>query len=237
MKTEHSIENITFPHNARGIDFEEFAFEFRPDGKVNFFSKCGGEHYTLHPGGKSGLIDIHRTKEGTKIHETIFAMKRDDLPKLLKEVEPLMRKTLEGLYRPLRPGWLNHRNIHIIPWSIPMNDAELGAVTKKNPRRRLVIEKKKVLNNIIVALELLKDIYDIYDIPDGMFQLIAMRRPVPKMIGVALKITSAEGKVHLFWMKLKDQRAVMRLTNYTLMNIATKYAIPKEEYGKYGLRV
>lgn len=58
------------PYCARGLDFDKFAWEVRPDGKVHLIAKkAGGFHWTFHPGPRSGVLDLHETSvnpDGTK---------------------------------------------------------------------------------------------------------------------------------------------------------------------------
>ncbi len=64
------------PHGARGIEVEDLVLIFA-ESKVVFLSKARQEHYTLHAGPRSGVIDVHRTwtdEEGIERHQTIFAI-------------------------------------------------------------------------------------------------------------------------------------------------------------------
>ena len=77
----------SLPHGATGIEVGNFVIEFRSD-KVVVLAKDRGEHYTLHAGHKSGILDVHRTwraPDGTERHQTVFAMRHADLPAFLNE--------------------------------------------------------------------------------------------------------------------------------------------------------
>lgn len=50
----------SLPHGATGIEVGNFVIELRSD-KVVVLAKDRGEHYTLHAGQKSGILDVHRT--------------------------------------------------------------------------------------------------------------------------------------------------------------------------------
>lgn len=63
--------NGPLPGGAKGIEFGEFAISFEVD-KVILIVKSSNEHYTLHMGQKSRVLDIHRTtigSNGLPIHD------------------------------------------------------------------------------------------------------------------------------------------------------------------------
>ncbi len=102
------------PNGAKGIEGEDFAIEFS-GGKVIFIAKAGSanRHYTLHPGGNSGIIDVHETTvddSGEKKHRTLFAVRTNGLPEAMEGLKEMVPEFL-GLLRPLRLGWLKHRGI------------------------------------------------------------------------------------------------------------------------------
>src|SRR5262245_50792479 len=69
------------PHGARGIDLGDLALEEGKD-KLVLIKKSATEHYTLHAGTASGIMDVHRTwtdERGTIQHQTLFSITRDDL--------------------------------------------------------------------------------------------------------------------------------------------------------------
>lgn len=91
------------PHDAKGIEGDDFAIEFRGD-KVVFVAKSagGGKHYTFHAGPDSGVIDVHQTdpsSDSDEQHRTLFAIRHDDLPALLGEAAAILPEFL-GLLRP-----------------------------------------------------------------------------------------------------------------------------------------
>jgi len=66
--------SVKLPHGAKGFDLDPFAVLFCAD-KIVALHKSTGEHYTLHVGTNSGVLDVHRTwtdKDGNaKIREMI----------------------------------------------------------------------------------------------------------------------------------------------------------------------
>ena len=110
-----SVVPFRIPHNATGIDLGDLAIDFQVDtGKIVLTRKPLGDHYTIQVGENSGVFDVHRTWEdesGRKKHETVFAMRRQDIPQLLAELSSLAREFLP--FRPLRIDWLAQQEIGV----------------------------------------------------------------------------------------------------------------------------
>ncbi len=191
-------ENYTLPYGTRGMDFEKFSWEVRPECKVHFFIKEGGRsHWTLHPGGYSGALDLHETSlnaEGTKSHKTLFMIKVEDVEKLANEIGPILIPGLLQRFRPLSLRWVRRRKITIVrdPSS---TTAELAAVTYENRRGRLQFDPSKLKQ----AFEYGMSPDDLLVMPDGTFRLMAIRRWGTRWIGVGLKVTDAMGQTHIVW--------------------------------------
>lgn len=219
--------DFSLPHGALGIEAEDFAIELRGD-KIVFVVKTAGagKHYTLQTGSKSGVIDLHETLDRpgeSNQHRTLFAVRRDDLIALLGQSGPMLGELL-GLLRPLRIGWLRHRNIGIARGVDPVSDADIAAVTRKR-RKRLVLDAGLYEENVFVP-EFLEDVYDF---PDGNFSLFARGR----QIGMGFKKTDPVGRVHLFWIKRRD---LMRFGNQWQAKLSHAFAdiaIPREDYRHY----
>ena len=216
---------LRMPHRAKGIALGDLAVEFRADtGKV-VLSKGSSkdEHYTIQFGQNSGVLDLHRTwrdESGTEHHKTLFAMLREDIPKLLRELSPVTMELLT--LRRLRLGWLVRHEIDIARGLDPATVEEIAAVTTKNARKRLIFDEEKIRAQI----RILESVGDIWDFPDGQFSLIKGRRK----IGVGFKLTDQFGEPWLYWMKL---RGLLRRTNGVWNDVVTaagRYAIPREKY-------
>jgi hypothetical protein len=148
------MDRYTLPHGEKGIEGEEFAVEVGAD-KLVFVPKSagGGRHYTLHTGPDSGVIDLHETQappDGQEQHRTLFAMRRDDLPSLLLGEGAAILSELLGLLRPLRLGWLKHRDIGIARGIEPVSDADIAAVTRKH-KRRLTLDRELYERNVFMS--------------------------------------------------------------------------------------
>jgi len=217
----------TLPHGARGIEADNLALQFGAD-KVVFVPRSAenGEHYTLQAGSVSGVLDLHETQMlsgRSERHRTLFAMRRDDVAAALGAMTPLLSELL-GLLRPLRLGWLNHRNIGIARGVDLISDEDIAAATRKR-RGRLTIDVRLYERNIFVP-EFLEDVYDF---PNGNFALFCRGRK----IGIGFKTTVANGDVRLSWIKLSD---LMRLGNRwqaKMLNALESFAISPERYAEF----
>jgi hypothetical protein len=217
------------PDGATGIEFGDFAIEFRGN-KVIVLAKAAAEHYTLQFGRQSGVLDVHRTwtdTDGTPRHQTIFAIRHEDLAMLLNELVP-PTATMFHLCRRLRIGWLKRHNIGIVKGLEPMTATEIAAVTHKRPgRKRLVIDTDKLSANVF-APEYLDEVWDF---PDGAFSLFAGNR----RIGIGMKATDKRGRVRLYWFRLRDLSRFSRTMQDRLFEAASRYAIPPGKYTEYDM--
>lgn len=126
--------------------------------------------------------------------------------------------------RPLRLGWLKHRNIGIARGIEPVSDEDIAAVTRKR-KKRLALNAELYRQNII-APEFLEGVYDF---PDGNFTLLHRGRA----IGIGFKHTDAEGNVRLFWIKRRDLLRFGNDWQRRVMDALQRIAIPSERYGEY----
>jgi hypothetical protein len=218
------MEPNSLPHGVKGIETDAFAVEFRGD-KIVFVPKADGNttHYTLHAGPNSDVIDLHETSGDGDTHHTLFAVRQDDLLGLLQEMAPVVPELL-SLLRPLRLGWLKHRNIGIASGIEPVSASAIATVTRKR-KKRLALDPDLYSQNINCP-EFLEDIYDF---PDGNFTLLHKGRA----IGMGFKQTDAQGNVHLFWIKRSD---LLRFGHYwqrRVFEALPRVAIPPERYAEY----
>jgi hypothetical protein len=55
-----TAKTSSLPHGASGVEVGDFVINFCSD-KVVALAKYGDTHYTLHAGHASGVLDLHRT--------------------------------------------------------------------------------------------------------------------------------------------------------------------------------
>lgn len=207
----------------KGLDHEKFAVSFQPD-KIVFTSKDQGDiHYTLHLGGKSGLIDFHETTrdaDGQKQYRTLFSMRRQDFEQLLREIALPAIQALTGILRPLRLGWLHHRSITVVTGLLP-TEQEIPVITKMRKKRRLAIDEQAFISNVR-APEFLEEILNG---PDRVFTLITMKHRIPRQIGFGFKVTRPSGTPQLFWVKMSDLSAVVQRLQPLFIRTASRYNV------------
>jgi hypothetical protein len=217
--SESEISN-PLPHNAKGLDLGDIVIMFCPD-KVLVTPKTAGDHFTLHFGYESGVIDVHRTcKDGQ--HKTIFAMRRDSIPALLAELQSLL-PAVGRLIRPLRLGWLVRQRIGIAWGVFPTEEEHISRVTRRQ-KRRLVLDQERFLSEIYAP-----DYDEVWSQPDGQFSLWKNGQA----IGMAFKSTDPCGNARLAWIKLRDLNHLSDQAWRLMREAALRYAIPKSEYHNY----
>jgi hypothetical protein len=220
---------FSLPHGTSGIEVDNFVIEFGKD-KIVVLAKARGEHYTLHAGHVSGVLDIHRTwrdPDGTERHQTVYAMRHEDLPAFLNDLIPMTSGMLR-LVRRLRLGWLYRNDIDIVRGLDPITDVDVAAVTRRRPgRKRIVFDQVELRGNA----QILENLEDIWDFPDGAFSLVIGGR----RIGVGIKATDPLGCARLYWFKLRGVSRFFGAFQDRLVATALEYAIPKERYADYGV--
>ena len=211
--------NNMLPKGAKGFDLGEFAMDVRPDGKLLMLLRDGSnQHWTVHPGAKSGVLDLHKTTEAKgqgQPHETVFAIKHDDLADALFTSVPIWLPEILKMPRPLRLGWMWHRGITFVRGILPTREEFLKACTL-NSRKRLVVDLKRLQEN----LRLLENPYVALALPDEVFGVVRRRRRHQRFIGYARKVKHSSGDVSFYWIKSKD---IVRFTS--LVEGAVKQAI------------
>ena len=219
------------PLGAKGIRGDDFAIAFGGD-KIVFTLKPRLEegldpneeekHYTFQAGRKSGVIDLHETRSfpnSRKEHRTLFAMRADYLPPALQQLAS-MAPELIVMIRPLRIGWMRHRNIGVARGIDLVRDQDVAAVTRKR-KQKLSVDPQLYEQNVFVP-EFLEEIYDF---PDGNFALFHKNRN----IGIGFKTTDT-GNVRLFWIKRRDLLRFGGHWQGKVIDALRSIAIPPEDY-------
>jgi len=213
------------------MEFDKFAWEVRPDGKVHFLAKeDGGFHLTLHPGPRSGALDLHETSvnpDGTTSHKTLFMVRVEDFERLANEIGPVLIPDLLEQFRPLSLRWVRRRNISIVRDPSSTN-AELAAVTYKS-HKRLQFDTQKLHD----AFDRAKPPDEVLAMADGWFRLMRFRRWETRWIGVGFKATDRVGATHLVWARPEELVAWGEETGEFVKEAAEKYLIPAQDFPKY----
>ena len=220
-------DSFSLPHGASGLEVGDFVVEFRRD-KIVALAKTRDDHYTLHFGHVSGILDVHRTWKspaGGEHHQTMFAMRHADIPAFLNALVP-MTGGMFRLFRKLRIGWMHRHGIRIVRGLETLTDDEMHAVTRKKPgRNRIMFDEQKLIANMHVPGYL----EDVWDFPDGAFSLLSGEN----RIGIGFKTTDQDGVAHLYWFKLRDVTRYFNSFEKQLIQAAARFAIPREEYAQH----
>jgi len=218
--------STVLPKGAKGIQINDYVVEFRFD-KAMVIKRTTDEHFTLHAGDKSGVLDIHRTwrdSEGCEHHESIFAMRREDIPSVLSCLNSFPSDLME-LVRPLRLGWLRRRQIGI-QWNVlPIEDSQILAVTRPGRKKRLVFDLREFESQVYVP----EYLEEIWDMPDGIFTLSKRGR----ILGVGMKVSEAGRYAQLRWIQTRDLSRLVASLEERVIKIASQCAISPDEYHMY----
>jgi hypothetical protein len=219
------------PYGAHQLEIGDFLLIITPRGKLVFVNKKRPHlHLTLHPGHGSGIIDVHLTRRsanGRKQHRPLCAIEQRRLGVLFAGVARDVLGELFRLYRPLRIGWLRHRSIGIrtAPWYSQGGFERLGFLRGKD---RFIVTPDRIVEQIVVP----EYLDDIYEMPDGAFDLLRSRRGRIRQVGIAFKVTSPAGDGHLFWIKMRDLYRFADKGERVLKEGFRRFALQREEHAR-----
>lgn len=137
MSSDHPL-----PKGANGLDLGELVLALARD-KLIFTPKGAREHYTLHLGPYSRVIDVHKTtlrEDGTEEHLTLFSITHERLLAMLEALNTPFLELLMSLARPLNPAWMEKRRVGVIVGLLPTGkesppSAEFAAASLRSIRR------------------------------------------------------------------------------------------------------
>jgi hypothetical protein len=194
-----------------GFDFGEFAVEVRKDGKVCWFEKAAnGDHVTLHPGFKSGQLDLHKTTrlpDGSTQHETLVRVSHEAIGDWMKSFVAVIAegpKPPAPAMRPLRLGWLRHRRLLLLPM-VTGPFCEKVLCKRKGRRNRWEFDDAGLQQ----AVEETMSARYKSDLPDGLYWVVRGKRSGPVEKGVAVKTITAYGRHSLEWMPFSTVGTLM----------------------------
>ncbi|NWJ40964.1 MAG: hypothetical protein HXX12_08325 [Geothrix sp.] len=187
----------SLPHGVNRLDLEEAVLIICED-KLVLHPKDGDQHWTLHFGPISKILDIHRTRRaagGAVEYETLFEISHERLGSLLGEISAELMSAFRSLLHPLQIDWMVRHHVSAEPAFFPP-ESEFEELTRVR-KKRLYIDATKLQDRIghLAYLE------DLLDLPDGRaFSIICHRNPLtPKDFGVGFKVTDPLGRPQLLW--------------------------------------
>lgn len=207
--TRFSADDLQLPLNARGLEVDNVAVEFRRDGKVLFIPKDRPYHIAIQPGHKSGVLDVHK-KTHPATYETLASIPREVIHEILSEFGPSFTRDFVSLWRPIDFEWMAGRRLGVVP--LP-DESDLPSIARLNKRKRLEIDPV-LLTKLMEPPEFLDEIFSR---PDSPYLILdSQRRPYGLLI---VKTTWGANRFAL-WAKLID---LARLCSHTQEQLLDAY--------------
>lgn len=205
---------------VKGIDLAELVLAFARN-KLVFQPKGAPEHYTLHFGPTSKVVDFHKTTpgpDGTSDHLRLFSITHARFLAMMEELAQPLTELLMGLARPLNPAWMEKHRVGAIVGLLP-TDAEVASITHLR-RGRLAIDSKKLAARAWAPAFL----DELYDVDGQIFTLflVPKNRAVRK-IGYGFALTDTRRKRRLVWIPDHRVARAMQRGVELLEDAAAKY--------------
>lgn len=207
---------------------EGLTLKLLPSGKLLLIPQGRGFHYTLHPGHKSGIIDIHRTSEqiespDTARHETLAAIPKEELVRSLREIGIAPLAELLKLFRPIRIGWIARNRLCVVAFP---TDEQLDGVReiKIDPNSAASVELLECWFQIPEFID------DIFDMPNAAFLLFNTRSRAESPCGILFKLRQPEGRFLLRWIRSRDLRRWSRRMESIYLPALKRFCIT-EDFG------
>lgn len=184
--------------------------EFRRNGKLLLILEGAGSHFTLHPGHKSGVIDLHRTKQSLPAndpsrYDTIFSIPKTEILRVLYDLGPRMLTELLSLLHPIRVGWMARRHLGVV--GFPSE-----SLTEHVSRIRIGPGPQDSADSLTNRLVVPKFLDEVFEHPNTGFMLIDHRRRPPLQFGLLFPYLGENERVKLRWIKMEDlQRWAARM--------------------------
>lgn len=212
-------ERSRLPHGARGVKIGDLSIIVANDKVV--LSSPGQKHLTVHMGSSSGRLDIHESttaSDGSKTHETLFAITHTSMSVLLQELEAATAGPLLGLLRHLRPGWMVRQQVGAVLGLLP-DDGPLADITRAH-HQKLTVDAVKLARQIRAP----DWIDELYALPPGKpFTLVSYRRATPRIIGIGFTRRDDPDRPRLIWFPLDKLPRLATTMCAALRDLAMKY--------------
>jgi len=217
MSSDHPL-----PKGASGLGLGELVLALARDMLI-FTPKGAREHYTLHLGPNSRVIDVHKTtlrEDGTEEHLTLFSITHEQLLTMLEALTAPFLELLMSLARPLNPAWMEKRRVGAIVGLLPTGK-EIAAVSRVR-RRKFAIDPQKLAARAWAPERL----NDLYDIDTKIFTLfLDQRNKAPHKIGYGFAVTDTRSRRRLVWIPDRNVTHAMHRGSALLQDAAVKYGV------------
>jgi hypothetical protein len=193
-----SIENAL----ANGAQFRCGPIGIRRSRGDKLLFYCDGpsrSHLTAYWRRDTGEFDMHLTDRGPggwEEHTPILRISPDGLTRALSEITRPAIKIMLGAIRNLEPDFLERRRIVVVAGLYPQGAALEELCAWRDPKT-LELDEFELGHRIRV----LGDPIEIFDAPDGLYDLREGHDWRWRSIGVAIKGKHAAGRTHVVWIK------------------------------------
>jgi hypothetical protein len=155
-------------------------------------------------------MDVHVTEPGAeKPHRTLLAMRTDRLEELvsraLPAVDGFLRDLVRKTFRRVRPGWLRHHGIFVVPF-LPQGPGGLESMGSRKGSRWVLDHGR-----LAAAFAQPLDRRDLRAVPDGPFYLFRRGNEPLVPYGVLFKETDESGRAYFFWFKTSRMMAELTI--------------------------
>jgi len=167
-------------------------------------------HHTLHFGTNSGVLDIHRTRQGpggSHSHETILAISHKKLVAICADAGPRLLEILSSAAVPFSRAMMRRPGVTVVG-GVPLAPESFFAIS--NVRRgRLEPDLKKMRARLWAACSY-EELQSIA--ADEFFAVVGRRRNMkPRMIGYGFSVKARVGEKRLAWIpSTRMDRAIVR---------------------------
>lgn len=195
------VPKLQLPDDVRVLDLGFFVVEFALSGKIVFASKDGsGTHLTYHPGGASGVADLHVTRPGANdAHQTLYAMSHASLAalgvSLPAKFEALMERIIRRTCRKVRVGWLRHHGILALPM-VPQGSEGLLPLGRRRGKRFELDPSR-----LEASIEETMREFDLGTAADGPYLLFLRSQSSEVPYGALVKFRDERNRPKFVWFK------------------------------------
>lgn len=200
---------------ARGFDLG-FAVLVVARDKLVISVKGMPEHFTVHLGPKSGVVDIHRTMQSADSpqprYTTLYKIRHQDFESMMQALTPAVKAILKDVVRPLRLRWMRQRKATAIV-GVPPSESVARRLMAKH-QGKIGLDRCLVADYWRSSVWLPNELEDLYRLGDGvLFTVIARRGRVFRKLGVGFVVRDRAGQPWLKW--VSDQKVQLAFAEIT----------------------
>lgn len=194
------------------------------DGKVVLIPRGPSTdyHITLHPGWKSGYMDIHKKVEQPgeqPRYETLYKISHAELAARFEKVGQRLLPELLKLYRPITFGWLHHRGYGLAAGRYPKVSQLRKAGAGDGKRLNITSE---VMGRLHIEPDYLEDVLDL---EDSALPIMECRHGRWREVGLLLKHLQADGTYSLHWVRRKDFNRFLKLIEIEMCQVFGEFSL------------